>query len=298
MQTGKRDPKVNTMEDFLRQSGTELRKSFLETKSFDLNQKKNQLRSILRLHENPVLTDVQKYTSQGGWDRIILETSDGRLIPILHLARQNKWKGYVILCDPKGKKNIPPALIDQLISQGTGIVLPDLSGTGENSSSVASALESHVGDFHTLSRADLWLGKTAMGEWVNELDVVIQFLNTEYRPASIRIDGSRETGLAALFYMAAQENNVSSLILREAPLSYVFDNLEDINFFTMAIHLPGFLAWGDISLAAALSGKDITFINPVTMSGNKLDSDRMKEYQAEFDNIRHICRKEGKISFK
>ena len=64
--TGKRDPKVNTMEEFLRQSGGELRKSYLGTKSFDLNQKKNELRSILRLHENPVLTDVQQYTSREG----------------------------------------------------------------------------------------------------------------------------------------------------------------------------------------------------------------------------------------
>ena len=293
----KRDPKITTMDEFLRQSGEELRKSFLGTKSFDINQKRNELRNILRLHENPELTDVQHLTSMGGWERIILETSDNRLIPILHMKRRDKFKGYVILCDPKGKKNIQPALIDQLIDQGSGIVLADLSGTGESVSTKASSFESSIGDFHTLSRADLWLGKTALGEWVNELDVVIQFLNNEYRPASISIDGSREAGLAALFYMAARDNNVSSLILREAPLSYLFDRLEGINFFTMAIHLPGLLAWGDVSLAAALSGKDITFVDPVTMSGVKLNSDRQKEYQAEFDNIRHICRKEGMTSF-
>jgi hypothetical protein len=293
----KRDPKVTTLDEFIRKSGEELRKSFLGTKSFDINQKRNELRDILRLHENPELTDLQHHTSMGGWERIILKTSDDRLIPILHLKRHDKFKGYVILCDPEGKMNIPRERIDQLIDQGSGIVLLDLSGTGESVSTKASSFESSIGNFHTLSRADLWLGKTVLGEWVNELDVVIQFLNNEYRPASISIDGSREAGLAGLFYMAALDNNVSSLILREAPLSYMFDRLEGINFFTMAIHLPGFLPWGDISLAAAISGKNITFMNPVTMSGKKLDPDKLKEYQTEFDNIRHICRKEGMTSF-
>jgi hypothetical protein len=54
---------------------------------------------------------------------------------------------------------------------------------------------------------------------------------------------------------------------------------------------------GDVSLAAALIGKNITFINPVTMSGKILSADRLKEYQAEYDNLRQICGKKGKTSF-
>jgi hypothetical protein len=286
------------MDEYLRKSSGELRKTYMETKSFDNNQKKNDLISILRLGSNPVLTDIQHHTVMGGWERIILETSDGRLIPILHMKRRDKFKGYVVLCDPEGKKNIPPDRIDQLVGQGSGVVLLDLSGTGECTSSVASSFESDIADFHTLSRAYLWLGKTVLGEWVEELNVVTQFLSENYRPASISIDGKREAALAALFFMASLDNPVSSLTLREAPASYVFDGMEGINFFSMAIHLPGLLAWGDVSLAAALSGRDITFVDPVTMSGAGLNSDRQKEYQAEFDKIRHICRKEGKTSFK
>ena len=66
----------------------------------------------------------------------------------------------------------------------------------------------------------------------------------------------------------------------------------------MGIHLPGFLNWGDVSLAAALSGKNITFINPVTMSGQKISEVSLKEFQTEYDKIRIICNQPGKTLFR
>jgi len=294
---GKPDLKVANMEEFLRQSGKELRKSFLETKSFNVKRKVKELQDILRINENPGLARVYHYPRLGGWNRMILETSDGRLLPLLHIAPRDKWKGYVILCNPKGNRNIPAVLLNDLTAKGSGIVLADLTGTGENVSSTATAFEGGVGDFHTLSRAYLWLGKTAMGEWVKELDLIVEFLKEEYQPASISIDGSREAGLAALFYAATEGNSVSEVILREAPPSYLFDSRKGIDFFSMAIHLPGFLCWGDISLAAAMSGKDITFISPVTMSGNTISKAKLNEYRSEFDNMRKTCGKTGRTSF-
>jgi hypothetical protein len=65
----------------------------------------------------------------------------------------------------------------------------------------------------------------------------------------------------------------------------------------MAVHLPGFLPWGDVSLAAALSGKDITIINPVTMSGQKITGNPLKEYQTEFEKVRSISRQPGQTIF-
>jgi hypothetical protein len=66
----------------------------------------------------------------------------------------------------------------------------------------------------------------------------------------------------------------------------------------MAIHLPGFLQWGDVSLAAALSGKNIQFINPVSMSGNAIIGDHLKDVEAEFEKIRTLCHQPGKTTFK
>ncbi len=115
----------------------------------------------------------------------------------------------------------------------------------------------------------------------------------------VSIDGNREAGLAALFLCATGGDvNLNNIILRNAPVSYLFDNRETINFFSMGIHLPGFLNWGDVSLAAALSGKNVTFINPVTMSGRSITGNNLKEYQTEFEKIRLICKQPGNTIFK
>jgi hypothetical protein len=61
----------------------------------------------------------------------------------------------------------------------------------------------------------------------------------------------------------------------------------------MAIHLPGFLNWGDVSLAAALSGKNVSFINPVTMSGQPVSADKLKTYMTEYGKMRAACSQPG-----
>ncbi len=98
-------------------------------------------------------------------------------------------------------------------------------------------------------------------------------------------------------FLSALEGNVDNIILREAPISYLFDDRESVDFFSSGIFLPGFLNWGDVSLAAALCGKNISFINPVTISGKKIGESRLKEYQTEFERVRNICRQPGKTVF-
>ncbi|HZK93866.1 MAG TPA: acetylxylan esterase [Prolixibacteraceae bacterium] len=292
---GQRDPKVETIGKYCKRRGNELRTVFLNTKSFNIDQKKNELRSILRINEKLNLEKIHQYSSIGGWDRFTLETSDDMLIPVLHLAPVNKSLGYVILCNPDGKNSIASSLIDELKKKGSGIVIVDLSGTGEVTST-SSISDDKTGKLHTLSRAELWLGKTVLGEWVKELNVVTQFLSSNYKAQKVSIDGSKEAGLAGLF-LSAVEGNVDNIILRDTPISYLFDNRESVDFFSMGIHLPGFLNWGDVSLAAALSGKNITFINPLTMSGQKISGTRLKEFQNEYDKIRVICSQPGKTVF-
>ena len=137
------------------------------------------------------------------------------------------------------------------------------------------------------------MAKPFSGEWVRELDLVTEYLNVNCHAAKVRFDGTGESGLAGLFY-AAEGGKFESVTLRKSPVSYLFDNRDSVNYFSMGIHLPGILNWGDISLAAALSGKNITFISPVTMSGAPLGPDRLKEYQAEFDKIGKLCGRKSK----
>jgi hypothetical protein len=286
---GHRDPKVADIAGYCKRRGTELRSRFLAEKNFNPDLKKEELRSILRIPEKP-LSNVFQYSSVNGWDRFALETSDAKRIPLLHRPPDRKSSGYVIVCNPGGKRSIPAVLIDELKDKGFGIAIVDLSGTGETSSKADDR------SMHTVSRAELWLGKTVLGEWVNELSVITKFLKSRYGAQKVGIDGSKEAGLAGLF-LSASEGNVDHVVLRNAPISYLFDSRVGIDYFSMAVHLPGFLAWGDVSLAAALGAENVTFINPVTMSGHTVEGNELKEYIAEFEALRKSCGRSGETVF-
>jgi hypothetical protein len=98
--------------------------------------------------------------------------------------------------------------------------------------------------------------------------------------------------------MGSLKNDIDTIVLRNAPVSYLFDTSESINYFGMGVHVPGFLKWGDVSLAAAISGNPIIFIDPVTMSGQEPGKLELKECQAEFEKLRAICKQSGKTLFK
>lgn len=292
---GKRDPGVKTTAEYCESRGNELRASYLGLRSFDAAAKQKELRDILRINDRSDLVEVHQYSALDGWERVALETSDNKLIPLLLFQPANPALGYVVVSNPAGKKAISIDFINELKKKGQGIVIADLSGTGETSSSKENTANKSM-VLHTQSRAELWLGKTILGEWVKELNVVSHFLKSKYRAQKVNIDGSKEAGLAALF-LAATGGNVDEIILRDAPLSYLFDKEGSVDFFSMGIHLPGFLNWGDVSLAAGLSGKNIRFISPVTMSGVKISGNGLKEYQAEFARLRTLTGREGETKF-
>jgi len=256
---GKRDPRVVTTEEYCKQRGNELKKAFLHTNSFDTTAKRNELRKILRVNEEPVLKKVHEYTQANGWRRFALETDD-KLIPVVVYAPKNS-KQFVILSNMDEKENISANLIDSVIKKGSGLAVVDLSGTGETSS-VTLCSHDTIGRLRTLTKSSLWLGKTVIGEWVKELEVVTQFIRKEYKETKLSLIGNKEAGLAVLF-LAALKQNIEDVTLQSAPVSYLFDNRKSVEYFSTAIHLPGLLSWGDVSLVAALSGRNVTFINPV-----------------------------------
>jgi hypothetical protein len=292
---GERDATIVTTGEYCRKKGEELRKNYLASKAISPILKETELKDILKIDKKLSLEYVHRFSSSGGWERMALETTDKRLIPLLCLAPLDQSLGYVIVISANGKKNISLSIIDDLKKRGSGIVIADLSGTGELASSKSAAFDNHA-RLHTLSRAELWLGKTIIGEWVKEMDLMTQFLKTNYKAKKVSIDGMREAGLAALFY-ASLGGKVESVILREAPVSYLFGSTETVDFFSMGIHLPGFLNWGDVSLAAALSNTNIKFVNPVTMSGSSLDTVLVKQYEDEFNKVRKAYGRKGVTTF-
>ena len=283
---GKRDPQVVSTANYCAQKGHELRKAFLTTKKFDAGLKRNELRNLLRINEQSVLKKIHPYPEINGWSRYALESSDHKLIPVLLKAPSQGSKKFTIVCDPAGKQNISAELIAELVKTGAGIAVVDLSGTGETSSSSLNSSDS-IGRLRTLFKSYLWLGKTPMGEWVKELDIVTGFIKSEYRSAKVSLFGIKETGLACLF-LSALNKGIENVTLKSAPLSYLFDNRESIEFFSSCVNVPGILNWGDVSLAAALTGKNVRYISPVTMSGRMINEEELKEYNAEFERIQRM----------
>lgn len=292
---GHRDPGVITTAEWCTRQGQLLHEQTDKEKT-DNNAKRKALQQLLRINENRTLQQVHTYTPEQGWQRIALQTTDGSLIPLLLRAPRSKEKGYVVFTHPGGKDSIPAAWIDAATQAGQGVVLADLWGSGEQSSVSANTTDGSQPPYHTLARSALWLGTTVQGRWVSDLQVITNYLKQANGDVRIVLNGSREAGVASLFF-AALGGNVAQVTLDQSPLSYRFDERQGIDFFSMAIHVPGVLVWGDISLAAALSGKDIVFNNPVSMSGRSLTGAALQAEQDAFAQLRKRCKQPGQSIF-
>ncbi|MEP7257648.1 MAG: acetylxylan esterase, partial [Flavitalea sp.] len=192
---GKRDSSVYTTASYCKKIGSELRSEMLHATAIDQPKKKKELNKILRSESSEAIKEIHYYTSESGWERMAIETAGGKLIPLLIQLPKQASLGYTLLINPKGKKSIPAEIIESHQKKGSGIVLLDLSGTGEAASATADKMDDNT-PFHTMSRASLWLGQTSMGEWVKELRLTLSFLATKYGAKKVVIDGSGETGLA------------------------------------------------------------------------------------------------------
>lgn len=294
--TAQRDPKVLSTIDYCRIKSQELR-SKLFTTEISVPQKKKDIEELLKRNKKEIIKEVHQYGTENGWDKIGLETTEGKIIPVLHKKPATGQSNYTILCHSKGKTAITDSFIEDLNKNGTGVVLIDLWGTGENSSVTANKFDSSLVPFHTLSRTALWLGKTVIGEWLNELEIITGYLKKEKSASIIEINSFEESGVAALLFSSLNKE-VSALTLHEAPLSYQLVDKENINFYSMAVHIPGVLSWGDISLMVALTEADIKFINPLTISGSKIGKKNIDAYRKEFHQLKQKTGRRGLISFE
>jgi hypothetical protein len=117
------------------------------------------------------------------------------------------------------------------------------------------------------------------------------------KPSSVILDANREIAIAVLM-QSALHNNIDTCILRTCPLSYALDKREGIDFFNMAIHVPGILKWGDISLIAGLNKRaELIFKNPVSITGNEINDKQLSVFKDRFLKMKIACKSENKILF-
>lgn len=293
---GQRSEEIVSTGEYCFHQGSLLRAKMLSDTNINIQEKKDELKRIVRISENYDLENIHQLSNVSDWERYVLEITTGDLIPLLLFSPNKSSSEYVLLAHSKGKEWINADLIGEFITQGTGICIVDMWGIGESASPEAKHVDGLLPEFHTLFRSALWLDQTIQGIWINQLNIVLNWLVNSVQVKEITIDADRELAVASVL-SSALGNKADKLILREMPLSYLFDKSGDINYFSMAIHIPDFLCWGDISLAIALCNKDITFISPVTIAGRKPKDKEIEEFKNELYHFDLSPEKQLRVHF-
>lgn len=283
-------PAVGTIDGYNIRRGTELRDSFLKTESFSSAEKRKELAALLRFRTLPPVKTALRYEDSDGWERWALEVGD-HLIPVL-IRKGSDEKRWKILVKPSGKREISQSDIAEAMADGAGVAAFDLFGTGETvtEGSPMTAMQH-------LSRQLLWIGRTVLGEWAFDIQAVVKMLERRGKGAEVTVCGWKEAGAAAVF-AAALKPNTFAVETIDTPASYLFcrDSVESFDsaglekwargcHYSAALAVPGFLQWGDMSLAAALAGK-VSFRNPRAYDGTPYTAEQEKTFVAETEEMR------------
>src|SRR5690606_22736080 len=120
-------------------------------------------------------------------------------------------------------------------------------------------------------------------------------------PLHVTIDAFKEAGVAAILMNVISDDqtkaSIEDIITYDSPYSYKFDQREGVDYYNMAIHIPGFLRWGDISLAVALADAPVTFVNARSMSGNIPSAKQLLSIKREFEFFEDRAHKKNKTEF-
>ncbi|MFA6291040.1 MAG: acetylxylan esterase [Victivallales bacterium] len=286
---GKRPAKVVGIAEYCRHKGVRLRKDYLGARSFDIRRKAEELSEILRISGWLEPGHIHEHYPEGIWRKFTLETSGGDMIPIL-VAGSDRMPGeFVLFAHPSGKDKVCPDAISEALKQNKGVILADLWGTGETHKEA-------VPHYATLSRTALWLGRSMQGEWAKQIDLLCGWASTHLKASKVSLHAYRETAVAALLLNAVKNTN-GEIVLEESPVSYLFNRNVAPDYFSMALHLPEIMKWGDISLAAAMSNARVNFIRPVMSDGAGIGPEEILVWKKEFDSAISKCRSKTTVTF-
>lgn len=283
---GKRPKCVASIASYSKNKGAKLHKRLINRKAINIGKAQHDLRKMLRIGSELEIKRVHEHYPQESWERFSIEACDGRLIPTLLHRPDNGSKNYSIFSSPVSKDELEMScLFSEAQSAGDGIILFDLLGAGETGDEWKSNAFPPSCLYHNLSRSELWLGRTLIGEWVRDYRLMTAFAKQKLGAESVTLGGLRDAALAALFCAAIDNISQCNIKLENAPVSLLFHEDSPPKFLTMASNIPGFLIWGDIALACALTGVVCEFINPLHSDGRQLSSEELKKTYAEFRTI-------------
>jgi len=275
---GNRPSDFVTIAGLCRSRGKELCSNASASAAMAPEDKKRELRELLRMGDPLKIKQVHKHgPAPVGPERLTLETTSGSLFPVLVAPPAGGARKFAVILHPEGKSAAMD--LDLPAQAGTGRLYPDLWGMGEIPWHKAVS----QGEHHDLARACLWLGRTLMGEWVKSLSLMRELLETELSASSVSVFAVGDVGLASL-HAAAVAGGFTEVHIESCPGSLRFG--EKPSELSLGIHVPGFLEWGDVSLAAALCEANLTIDKPIHMDGTPYHEESARALEQEIRTLK------------
>jgi hypothetical protein len=255
---GKRPDEVISIADYCRQKGA-LLKEAAGTVDCDVGCKKEQLKRIVKFSPDLKLKYAHQYADNSGWETFSLETTCGRMIPVLLKKPQDGSKDYVLASSSNGKADLADSkYFAELETSKKGIVLFDVYCSGETAGIDESA--SRLSPYHTVSRALLWLGRTLYGEWCREYALLAKWVKEGFDADNIEFFGYKEAGITAIITSTLLEENIP-VTAEKSPKTFVFNDNQTSSELSMGYCLPNILKWGDIDTIISLNKSEVSYID-------------------------------------
>ncbi|MDX9980702.1 MAG: hypothetical protein RBU25_11825, partial [Lentisphaeria bacterium] len=255
---GGRPPEVKSVLGFARERAAEL--AAARRPAAEPEDRRRELADLLHLSPGPVRLArgpvVEGADGACRWRKFTVEALPGGLLPCCELlpAGDGEPERTVLAVHPGGKA----ALADRpevraWLAAGASVCLADLRHTGETAWE-----DNRIAPGHEASRTALWLGRTLLGEWTEDILALVRL----YADAGVAVELAAwgEAGMAALCAAAFAED-IARCELRGLPASVVPG--ETAPALHMAAYVPRFLFWGDVPELRGLARCPVeTFAEP------------------------------------
>lgn len=285
-ENGQRPEDVISIVDYVTAESRRLKEEFLESaasRASDADTKRGELQDILRLRDTALSVMPGRIVTaiEDGYtiERFSLDMERGALLPCMLVRPDSETQidRIVIAAHPGGKAAAwDNPHVRRLLGEGTPVCLVDLRNLGETRWDTGAGGRTD----HEAARTALWLGRTMVGEWTEDLTAVAEvFRNQEIKVELLAWDIPALAALAT----AALGDCVDAVTVVDLLSSYVIEGKAQTG--SMAAFLPDVLLWGDVSLLVALADCPVTVHGVHKPHGEALSEKEFSEWLREVADL-------------
>ena len=275
-----RDKQVQSIPDYTTTKSQEIKQRLLEdTGALKRGEKVEALADVLGM------TPPQNVTSPGlavrgrdsglAYEKFPVESSRGLLIPCACFRQPESGNTrLVIAVHPKGKAQLADnPRVKAFLAAGATVCFADVRHVGEN-----FWMRSPDDPLTQAARAALWLGRTLIGEWADDLLAIRSSLAQKYPSAGCELLAFGDASLAALV-ASSVSHDFTRVTVSDMLATYVLEGRPHVQ--DVGILIPNVLAWGDVSLMVALANCPVSVHAPVKPHGDVLSETELQAWREE-----------------